>query len=302
MGGLVLLDLWSVERRYVRFGPPARQSYAADAVVHTLKADTGSYRVLALNVYHGLENYFMAHDIRSVLGYHGNEIHRYDELLGGKNEWRNIGNANILRLLAVRYIVVDRAIADTTVLDPVGPGPVTALDGQPVYLYRVKATEPYAYLVRKALQVGDGQAIPVILNGQFDPRRLLIVPPDEGAGQVTLSRMPDPVPTSVAIDQVRPGALHFELAQPATDSSYLFVSENYYPAWHATVDSKPAPVLRAQYSLIAVPLPAGARSVDLTFSSPAYAQGKAITLATIVLLVGIVTVDTVQRRRRTVDA
>jgi len=131
MGGLVLLDLWTVERHYIKFSPPARESFAPDAIVRTLQADSGLYRVLALNEYGGLENYFMSQRIRSVLGYHGNELQRYDELLGGKNEWRNIGSPNVLKLLAVRYVVLPQAV-QTPLLsaveaDPHHPGRSTRL-------------------------------------------------------------------------------------------------------------------------------------------------------------------------------
>jgi uncharacterized membrane protein YfhO len=61
------------------------------------------------------------------------------------------------------------------------------------------------------------------------------------------------------------------------------VSENYYPGWRATVDGKPAAIGRADYTLIGVELPAGARSVDLNFTSPAYERGKAITWLAIAL-------------------
>ena len=300
VGGLVLLDLWSVERRYIKFEPPARESFAADPVVRALQADSGLYRVLSLNEYHGLENYFMAHRIRGVLGYHGNELQRYDELLGGKNEWRNVGNLNLLRLLAVRYLVVDRTVPDTTILGPVGSGPVATLDGQSAYVYRVKGADPYAYLVQDALQVPDSQTIPVILNSRFDPRRLLLVPEGQGAGETQLPAMPEPLATPVAVHDLRPGAYRFDFEHPTATACYLFVSENYYPAWHASVDGKPARVLRAQYSLMAVPLPAGARTVELTFASPAYAQGKAITLTTLLLLCAVAVVDAVQRRGRRV--
>ena len=40
------------------------------------------------------------------------------------------------------------------------------------------------------------------------------------------------------------------------------MSENWYPDWHATVDGKPAQVVRAQFSLMAVPVPAGAQTVQ----------------------------------------
>jgi hypothetical protein len=296
VGALVLLDLWSVERRYIKFEPPASESFAADAVVRTLQVDSTLYRVLSLNEYHGLENYFMAHHIRAVLGYHGNELQRYDELLGGKNEWRNIGNLNLLRLLAVRYVIVDRPVPDTTVLTPLGAGPFTTLDGQAAYVYRVKGAEPYAYLVHDALQVPDGQTIQVILNAQFDPRRLLLVPAGSGAGATSLPRMPEAIPTPVIVRSTRPGRYHFDIAQPLAEPSYLFLAENFDPSWRATVDGKSAPVLRAQYTLLAVPLPAGARTVELAYVSHAYAQGRAITLGALVLLAGIVVADNLRRR------
>jgi uncharacterized membrane protein YfhO len=49
------------------------------------------------------------------------------------------------------------------------------------------------------------------------------------------------------------------------------------------VDGKPAPIGRADYTLIGVELPAGARSVDLTFTSPTYERGKVITWLAIAL-------------------
>jgi len=85
---------------------------------------------------------------------------------------------------------------------------------------------------------------------------------------------------------VRPGAFRFELEEPALTPAYLFVSENYYPAWQARVDGQPAPVVRAQMSLMAVPLAQGSRVVELEFTSSRYAVGRAITLTTLVLLLG----------------
>ena len=67
--------------------PAGPESFAPDSIVRTLQADSGVYRVLSINEYQGLENYMMSQRVRAVLGYHGNELQRYDELLGGKNEW-----------------------------------------------------------------------------------------------------------------------------------------------------------------------------------------------------------------------
>jgi uncharacterized membrane protein YfhO len=70
------------------------------------------------------------------------------------------------------------------------------------------------------------------------------------------------------------------------------VSENWYPGWSATVDGQPATIGRAAVSLIGIPLPAGARTVELTFDNPAYETGKSVTqaavaIALLMLLLGV---------------
>jgi uncharacterized membrane protein YfhO len=71
-------------------------------------------------------------------------------------------------------------------------------------------------------------------------------------------------------------------APPA--DSYLLVAENWYPDWHATVDGQSAPVLRGDHTFLTVPVTAGAKRVELTFSSRHYARGRLITWVSLLLL------------------
>jgi uncharacterized membrane protein YfhO len=89
-----------------------------------------------------------------------------------------------------------------------------------------------------------------------------------------------------------------QLAKPAPAGSALVVSENYYPGWSATADGKPAPVVRTDYSLVGVVLPAGATHVDLTFSSPAYKRGKSLTLLALAFSIVAIAAGVVGDRRR----
>jgi uncharacterized membrane protein YfhO len=95
--------------------------------------------------------------------------------------------------------------------------------------------------------------------------------------------VPEPIATSVTVETSHEGHYRFGFA-PAAAPAYLFISENYYPDWHATVDGKRAEVVRAQYSLMAVPVPAGATSVELHFASPAFKRGHVITLGMLAAL------------------
>jgi hypothetical protein len=289
-GLLVLLDLWSVERRHIRFGPRAEELFAPDQVVSAIQRDSGLYRVLPIPPAYSQDNYFMTHGIRTALGYQGTELHRYDELLGGKNVWRNIANPNIWKLLAVRYVVLDRPV-DFPGLDPVGANgekdasPLATYEGQLVYLYRYRDAQPYARFVSQALKVPDEQALGALLNPRFDPSRLLLVPQDAPSGVQNLEELPPAVDISVAAEQLAEGRYRFQLDEGTKGPGYLFVSENWYPAWRATVDGTPVPVLRAQFALMAVPLARGSRIVELEFRSPTYRIGLMVSLGTALALV-----------------
>lgn len=299
---LVLLDLWSVERRHLRFGPRAGELFAPDQVVNLIRQDSGLYRVLPIPGAYVQDNYFMVHGIRTVLGYQGTELHRYDELLGGKNVWRNLGNPNLWKLLAVRYVILDRPV-EFPGLDPVGTGgardsySLATYDGNRVYLYRYREAQPYARVVAEALKVADDQALGALLDPRFDPSRLLLVPPDAPAGRDAIESLPPPVNLSVSAEQVAEGSYRFRLSQPPESPAYLFVSENWYPAWKAWVDGNPAPVLRAQFSLMAVTLPAGAREIKLEFHSGTYSLGRVVTLGSALLLAVTWVLPLSQRQR-----
>jgi hypothetical protein len=303
LAAVVLLDLYSVERRYLSaaFSDRASVTLAPDGVVRTLKADTSVYRVFVLHADY-MQNYLMVHGIRSTLGYNGSEIHRYDELLGGKNEWANALNPamwpNLFTLLGVKYVILDQQVQFPT-LEPVG-GPMTTYMGKPAYVYRARQPNPYAFVVGDALRVRqpDDAIIPTILDPRFDPRRLLILPGDATAGRDSVAQLPATVDIPVTVREPRPGRLELQLERPPTDSAYVFISQNYFPDWHATVDGRPAQLVRAQVSLTAVRIPPGARTISMEMHSTSYATGRTITLVTILGVIILVAVTAVRDRRR----
>lgn len=67
----------------------------------------------------------------------------------------------------------------------------------------------------------------------------------------------------------------------------LMVSERHEPGWKATLDGQQSDVLRADYLLRAVAVPAGRHTVHLQFRSPIYLWGLGITLCSLVLFCGL---------------
>src|SRR5205807_53831 len=92
-------DLWLNARSFWRYSEP----YERDPLVTRVAATPPPFRVLDLGAYPG--SVLAAFDVPQVLGAHGNELRYDDELLGGKNEWRNIGYLQLWDVLAVRYVI-----------------------------------------------------------------------------------------------------------------------------------------------------------------------------------------------------
>jgi hypothetical protein len=314
---VVFIDLWSMQRSYFRYTDRAETLMPADGVVAALRSDTTLYRVLPLLLprvpLSYQSNYFMGHRIRTALGYNSFELDAYDKLLGGKGSWGNPLNSNFLlpnlwQLIGVHYVVSPVVLppADSmpdpllarfrAALTPVDTA-LRTYEGGTAALYRVSNPLPFAFLVPTAWRTDAplDQVLNLLMNPDFDPRGLLLVPRDAPVGVDSVSGLGAPIDNPVRAREERIGKFHFELERPADNDCFLFVAENHYKGWSALVDGEPAPVVKAQVSLMAVPVRAGARTVDLEFSLPSYRLGIWITLLTIA---GIVAAVFLGRQRR----
>jgi hypothetical protein len=290
LAALVAVDLWSVERLYWRFSEPAAKLFASDSIIDYLNKQEQPGRVLALElpvpsrdaILNG--DGLMPHRIRSVLGYHGNQLQRYDEITARNEGYRQVGNPQLWRLLNIRYFL-------TTVQPSPLPGsqqilgPVKDAFGSTEYLYALAGGNTYAWVAPVIVKGSDDAVMNTVLDQRFDIARAALfdtAAPVEGR---RITKLPDTTGIVVRVTHYEPGRVSMELDRPAPEGSALVVSENYYPGWSATVDGKPAPIGRADFVLIGVALPAGARKVELAFASPAYERGKMITLLALALAV-----------------
>lgn len=293
------LDLWTVERRYWRFSPPASELYAADATIDYLRGLDQPARVLALQLgpttsvrrdpylhYTGTASGLMAHGVRTVLGYHGNELGRYQELLGyvyGPQElYAQLANPNVWRLLNVQYLLTDLPESPFEGAERVA-GPARNAAGTMVYLYRMPTANPLAWVAPAMVEAPDESVLATVREPAFDVRSVALFAPEAGVESAELTRLPQPLELPVEVASYAPGEIALRLSAPAPAGAALVVSENYYPGWSATVDGQPAEVSRADYTLIGVPLPEGAREVTLSFDSAPYETGKGITLVAVLL-------------------
>jgi len=294
---LVGTDLWRDGKHFWTYSPSPQQGlYRTDDAIARIQQTPKPLRVLNLNAYP--LNVLMAHDIPQVLGYQGNELRYFDELLGGRNEWRYLlTSTRLWDLLAVRYVL----IADTTSIPGYHRafGPVTTAAGTQAYVYEADTVPSYARVVPAAVKVDPG-AIPPTLA---DPRmpgydRVVLFPLDAPVNPRQLQDWPPPSPSKARVTAWRAGKMTIALDPPPADSSYVLVSENWYVDWQATVDGRSAPVLRGDHALITVPVGPGARSVELNYHSKSFAKGKLLALlSTLIVVAWFVAPPFVQRRR-----
>jgi hypothetical protein len=292
LAALTAIDLWTVERIYWMFSAPAKVIYASDAIVDILKAEPQPVRVLPFELRSTSESdpylggdALMIYRIRNVLGYHGNQLGRYyaaqgspnNDLLGRNSQDDRIFSPNVEALTNTKYLltnVPDLPLPNVSLVK----GPVGNASGDTVYLFRLNADNPYAWVTPVAVKAPDEQVLATVLNPRFDVKTAALF---DTSAKVRVSTgvksLPGPLNEKATVTHYEPGKVSMDLSAPAPDSATLVVSENYYPGWTATVDGTPARLGRADYTMIGVELPRGARKIALTFTSPSYERGKAIT-------------------------
>jgi Bacterial membrane protein YfhO len=306
VAALMTIDLWTVERLYWMFSPPAKVIYASDPIVDLLKAEPQPMRVLAVPFEQPVEpdafltgDAFMTHRIRNVCGYHGNQIGRYNELTGCISNPQQLFNPNVLQLTNAKYLLTNIAQIPFLPNFVLIKGPVRNASGDVVYLYKLSGDNPYSWLTPIAVKAPDDQVLATVLNPRFDVKRAALF---DTSAHVRASNgvqaLPAPTAVVASVSHYEPGKVRIDLSAPAPDGASLVVSENYYPGWKATVDGKPARIGRADYTFIGVELPTGARSVELDFTSPSYQRGKRITWIAIVFGFLILAAGTWRDRRR----
>jgi hypothetical protein len=314
LAGIIAADLWTIARQYWLFSPPARTLYASDPAIDALKRERQPGRVFVLatsdsglahpDPYYGTDGRgrgtgLMVHGIRSITGYHGNELGRYQSLSRGQRQGDPSPMATPMfwRHENTRYLYTNQPVGDSAVKLMIGPVKNSA--GSTVYLYRLPGDNPYAWVTPAITKAPDQDAEAAALDPRFDPLRIAVLDTSAAINAPPVTALPERLPLTTTTSNLGPGKATIALSGPAPAGAALVVSENYFPGWRASVDGREASVYRADYNLIGVPLPAGARRVELSFRDAAVSTGKAVTLVALALALAALALGLVTDRRRT---
>jgi hypothetical protein len=153
---------------------------------------------------------------------------------------------------------------------------------EPIRVLRVPDPLPRSYVVEGVRVVPDGEALAALTEPGFDFRREVLLagglPPRlPGADSPGESRF-----VSYRPDRVR-------LQVSARRDALVVLLDSYDPGWRASVDGRPARLLRANVAFRAVPVPAGDHRVEMRYRPPALLLGIAVSaLAAAIAVAGAV--------------
>lgn len=147
------------------------------------------------------------------------------------------------------------------------------------YLTKNPDALPRAYLAAKPQVIREDEKIlKTLFDPNFDHKNSVILE-EHVPGNYKQSS----ISGSVKITAYRPDLITLK-TQSASDS-ILVLSDNYYPGWIAFVDNKPVPIMRANYSFRALPVPAGNHEVSMIYDPLSFKSGLYISILTTVVLI-----------------
>jgi hypothetical protein len=292
---LLLVDLGYFNHKCITAIPPTPPPSSNNGAFGYLRReDQTAYRIMPLPDANMEPERNLPVGVRSILGYDPLIDRDYLQLLltlEGKPrdeiDIRAPQLANYASPLAartgVKYVLSREPLADPTLTEVYDGGD----DPDGVRVYRTSRFDPMAYLSYQAVTVKEATEVLARMNrgegGFFDGRVFL-----SGLEAQTYASGPDEFRQAEKVQKYEvlgPNRLRIEAT--ATRHTLLVVNEVYFPGWKAYVDGKEAPLLRANYILRAIPLPAGRHVVEVVYEPVSFRIGaivSGVTLAVTLLL------------------
>ncbi len=293
---LLLFDIWPVSNQTMAptIGDPVARTLdtGRDDVIEFLEKQGpwGSFRVLypQLN-----DNRLAGFGIAHLGGMHAAKPQLYQDLVPAGSSV--IVDPRMWALLNVKYLVLAQAVPAEQLPQVLGPmaayfRPVFSGAGGGVYEFAL--VQPRATLVAAYGVVPDTgrAAIDSIAAGAHDPASFTWLTKDPG---VTLG------PVTGGKAEIVNYRLHeVDVKVETPGAAILRLADMYYPDWSATIDGKPTEILRADHSLRAVVVPAGAHTVSFRFESKAFRNGLLLSMVSAAIAVALLMAGWLLSRRR----
>jgi hypothetical protein len=217
-----------------------------------IKQDTGYYRVLNTTTDFTNESFTSYHH-NSVGGYHPAKLQIYQDLIENQIAKNNM---QVLNMLNTKYFIVQNP-----------------QNGQPIAQMNPSAFGP-VWFVKAIKYVADGREEMKALDST-NLRDTAVV---QTKFKTNIGN--EPVADSTATIRLIENKNDYILYESsAAANQYAVFSEVYYPrGWKAFIDGKELPIVKTNYALRGLPVPAGKHKIELKFEPRSYELGNSITM------------------------
>jgi hypothetical protein len=263
---LVLVDAWSLDKRYLNDknfvkNKDYKGQFAVTAADQQILADPDpNFRVLN-NTVNTFNSAIPSYHHKSIGGYHGAKIRRYQELI----EYHiSQNNQSVLNMLNTKYFIV------------------AGEDRQPVAMQNPGAMG-HGWTVPEILWVDSPDAELDTLR-TTDLKQYAIV--NKAMESLTSGYQPG-VDSSAQVKLISyaPNKLKYEVS--GSKSNVVVFSEIYYRGnvdWISSLDGKESPHFRANYVLRGMVVPAGKHEVEFRFEPPSNSKGQIVDISSSILV------------------
>lgn len=262
---LIVFDLWSVDKRYLNdsnFKSKSQEAFfeitPADEMIKQDKAL--SYRVF--NVQNPFNDARTSFFHKSIGGYSAAKLRRYQDVI---EQHISQNNLSVLQMLNAKYILTGDE-----------RNPVQVLPGALGNAWFVKDVK-YVH--------NPDEELNALGDTTFKPGETAIV--DDSKFKVSQLNFSNEGAT-INLTDFKANQLTY--ASDNTQKGLAVFSEIYYPeGWKITLDGKPANMIRVNYLLRAMEIPAGQHKIVFAFHPDSFENGEKISLiSSLILLIGTI--------------
>lgn len=294
IGASVLLDLWTVNKRYINDDDFVTSSKYQASIAATTKADEmilqdkSDFRVLNLST-STFNDATTCYHHRSVGGYHPAKLRRYQDMIDA-NISPEIQNLSTILNKGVNDSTIRYAFSQTPVLNMMNTKYLIVQGEQPPL--RNPNALGSAWFVSEIKQVNNADEELAALKG-LNPKKTAIVSKDFAEQIAGFSPSFDST-ASIKLLSYSPNEMKYE-SNSAKEGVAVFSEIYYEKGWEVSIDDKKVPHFRADWVLRGVKVPAGKHTITFKFAPESYIKGEQYALIgsiiVVLLLLGFVAAD-----------
>ncbi|MFO7619658.1 MAG: hypothetical protein R6W81_00125 [Bacteroidales bacterium] len=294
---LITADLWTAGKRYLnadRFERPSaiQRSFEPTKADSYILEDPSYHRVLNLSVSTFNDNSTTSWFHKSIGGYHGAKLQRYQELIDSviidelvlfrdgqtlEDLQAVLDKTPVLSMLNTKYVILSPSYPP--LLNPNARG--------------------NAWFAEKVVMAGNAnEELSALKSFASGGEAIVDV---KFRDQITRSEYPVSVNDTIYLVSYKPNELVYRYS--AEGERLVTFSEIYYPAgWKSFIDGMETPHLRTNYVLRGMVVPAGEHEIRFSFEPESFYTGNKVSLASsilfILLLAGYLAVTIMKRSKK----